>query len=175
MYSLSKILSFYSNHRVKGLLKRECVFDTLYFTVSLLSFDRALENRLNFIREGLFINSSVNLLTQDIYHQWYTSKVYNESWIVDMRSHHPLIFIAFGWVQHSDLKSYWLDINPIQSDWRVSMLNMGILLFEDCQRTMVEYYWEGIDGPPPSSVRFGAPFERSHQGKMSFCMILSLY
>lgn len=127
-------------------------------------FNRALTNRLDFLREGLFVNSSMNILSQVVYRQWYTKREFDESWLLDRRNHVPLVFIAFGWVKESNLRSYRLDIEPVQPDWKASMINFHFL-FEDKQRSMVEYSWPGIDGPGPSSVRFGAPAERIHQSK----------
>lgn len=96
---------------------------------------------------------------------WYIHRKHNESWVLDRDTERPIIFIACGWVTHSDLKSYRIDIDPVQPDWKASMINFCIL-FDDMSRSMAEYSWEGVPGPAFSSVRFGAPIEHYYQGKI---------
>lgn len=125
-------------------------------------------NRLNFIREGFFINPSLNIFSPEIGNQWCQKTIFNESFIVDRRTEYPLIFLAFGWVSSSNLQSHRLDIEPVQPDWKSSMNNLATV-FSDYN--MIEYCWEDIPAPGFSSVRFGAPQEHTYQGELASCLL----
>lgn len=91
--------------------------------------------------------------------------------MIDQTTRYPLIFLAFGWVKNSNLRSSQLDIEPIQPDWKASMKHLA-MIFDD--HNMKEYVWEDFPAPDSFSVRFGAPQEHTYQGMFSLFLSISL-
>lgn len=127
----------------------------------LCIYFRAIINRLNFTREGFFINPSLDIAALGIIDHWRQETIKNETYVIDCSTKYPLFFLAFGWVSNSNLKGFQIDIEPVQPDWKASMNNLGNI-FGD--HNMADYQWSNVPPPSFSSVRFGAPQDNTYQG-----------